>query len=733
MPTIKDVAERAGVSPMTVSRVLNNMGNVKPSTRERVQQAIDELGYVPSGVAKSLRSKRTHTLALLVPDGANAFWTTVARGVEDAAQNGGYSVLFCNTDESVAKQLHYLDVIVGQQVDGVIIAPCDSDANNLSKLRQRGIPTVLVDRYIKGWELDTVIGDSISGARALVRHLITLGHRRIALLSGPATTSTASDRIAGYQIALAESGIPYDPRLVREGEYHAISGERLTHQLLDEGLDPTAIFAANNAIMIGGIDALGKRGLRVPQDMAMVCFGDLPNTSRFFPFLTVAALPSYEMGVHATQLLLSRLGAEVDLEPRYVILPARLKIRHSCGNRLKDTGDDTFCLSVPISREGEIQSLVKRLSPEEVRAFSDQLAGIPAEILQIDQKPSGFVKSDVDRLLTVLQHREADRVPHLGLGIASKAVYEHILERPLAYGGASAGAGRPAVAPEDQVEFAQRLGLDAIVCHLAWQPDGGLDGTKDWVKTWGDLEKLEPRLSLAGQLGYLESYLRAAQGTGVGVAISLPSFFASAMRALGAATLDSVRPNRPFLEAAMDMLLDYWRRVAWAVADRYASDLAFMMVRDDLSPALDDLDLFLDLYAQRMKRLIAPAKQHGRLVALQTGAWAQALLPVVHDIGFDIIYPAQLDLDDALAMRKQWSGRLALVGCLSPSLLRYGSQDEIESQVKELCARLACGGGYVLGASVDVSDAILPQNLIAMARAVHKFGRFGSLGSEGGQ
>lgn len=728
MPTIKDVAERAGVSPMTVSRVLNNMQNVSPATRERVQRAIEDLGYVPSGVAKSLRSKRTRTLALLVPDGANAFWTSVARGVEDAAQNGGYSVLFCNTDEDVAKQLHYLDVIVGQQVDGVIIAPCDTDAYNLSKLRQRGIPTVLVDRYVKGWDVDTVIGDSVSGARALTRHLIGLGHRRIALLSGPATTSTASDRIAGYRIALAESGIPYEPRLVKVGEYHATSGERLAHQLLDEGLGHTAIFAANNAIMIGAVDALGKRGLQVPQDMAMVCFDDLPNTSHFFPFLTVAALPSYEMGVYATQLLLGRLEGEVDLGARYVILPARLKIRHSCGGRLGDVADDTFCLSVPISREGEVQSLAKPLSREEVRTFSEHLAGIPAEILQIDQPPSGFVKSDVDRLLTVLRHQEADRVPHLGLGIASKAVYEYILERGLTRDGGAAGAGRRDVVPEDQVEFAQRLGLDAIVCHLSWRPDGELPETDGWVQTWSDLEKLEPPLSLAGQLDYLERYLRAARGTGVGVAISLPSFFASALRALGATTLGSFRDRRSFLEAAMDMLLDYWVRVAWAVCDRFARDLAFVMVDDALERALADAELFLEVYVERMGQLIEPAKQHGKLVALRTEGWAEGLAPLVHDLAFDIVYPAELDLDDALRLRKEWAGRLALIGCLPPDLLGHGDPDDIETQVSDLCGQLAPGGGYVLGASMEGFDAIRPENLLAMARAVHRYGRFGSLG-----
>jgi LacI family transcriptional regulator len=221
--TINDVARRAGVSPVTVSRVLNNSGSVSPSTRHKVEQAIQELGYVPSGLARSLRSRQTRALALILPDISNAFWTTVARGVEDVAQSRGYSVLLCNTDESLAKQSHYLQVVVGQRVDGVIIAPADSDAQHLVELRRRDIPTVVVDRRLTGWNPDTVIGDSISGARALVQHLIRLGHRRIAMITGPKSASTAVDRAAGYCLALMEAGLPVDPALVRFGDYRPVS------------------------------------------------------------------------------------------------------------------------------------------------------------------------------------------------------------------------------------------------------------------------------------------------------------------------------------------------------------------------------------------------------------------------------------------------------------------------------------------------------------------------------
>ncbi len=335
MTTIADVARRAGVSPVTVSRVINGASNVRASTREMVEQAIADLHYVPSVVARSLRSKRTYALALVLPDITNPFWTTVARGVEDAAQNGSYSVLLCNTDESPAKQHRYLDMIVSQRVDGVIIAPYDSDAENLIRLRERDIPTVVVDRRIQGWEVDSVYGDSVSGACALANHLIGLGHKRIAMITGPHGTSTAEDRLEGYQMALEQAGLAFDPTLVKRGEYRAASGLRLMTELLEHPSPPTAVVTANNLIAMGAFEALRQRKMSVPQDIALVTFDDLPEISRFFPFFTVISQPAYEMGREAARLLLSRLDAGNLLDPRCVILPTQLVMRVSCG-RLKN-------------------------------------------------------------------------------------------------------------------------------------------------------------------------------------------------------------------------------------------------------------------------------------------------------------------------------------------------------------------------------------------------------------
>lgn len=376
--TINDVARRAGVAPVTVSRVLNGAPNVNAATREKVTQAIAELGYVPNVVARSLRSRRTRSLALILPDITNPFWPTVARGVEDAAQRRGYSVLLCNSDENAEKQARYLEVVVSQQVDGVVIAPCDSDAGRLRLLRDRHVATVVVDRRVDGWDVDTVRGDSIGGAHALVRHLIGLGHRRIALLSGPLNTSTTQDRVAGYETALKRAGIESDRRLMRFGEFREASGREMMLQVLAEDRPPTAVFAANNVIAAGAITAIGERGRRVPQDIALVCFDDLSPTSQLFPFLTVAEQPAYQMGFEAADLLLSALAADAPLAPRHIMLPSRLIIRHSCGSRL---AQGSLSLPQPILGRSDMRiGQIIGMPPENLEEYKRWHAAVWPEV-----------------------------------------------------------------------------------------------------------------------------------------------------------------------------------------------------------------------------------------------------------------------------------------------------------------------------------------------------------------
>ena len=599
MATIHDVARLAGVSAVTVSRVLNNSTRVSAKTQERVRQAIDELGYVPSVAARSLRSRQNFTLALIVPDINNTFWTTVARGVEDAAQGKGYSIILCNTDENAAKQQSYLDVVISQQVDGVIIAPYDSSAENLAKLRKRKIPVVVVDRDISGWDVDRVMGDSVAGARALVRHLIALGHRRIAVVTGPANTSTAVDRVTGYHLALSEAGIAVDTDLIRFGEFRSGSGERETSDLFDLPEPPTAIFAANNAIAMGVMDGVGQLGLRIPHDVALVSFDDLPVVSHFFPFLTVAVQPVYELGVNAAQLLLSRLDAAEDLPARQVVLPTRLVVRYSCGSKLSDPASASLSLPLALGSP-ETVSIAPRVEPEQEEASRASLAKLGLFAAR-QAAATDTPRSDVNRLLAALRGRPTDRLPYLELWIDSPDLATRLLGRPAQ---ADRSTGR-AITPEDHVELAGQLGMDAVMCDLAWP---GRNSIEENGAAGSDSTR--PTVPLLDQLNYLERYLRAIRGTGVGVIVHVAGLW-------GASPADAVelaklaRRDRARAERELDSALKRQLRLLSAVCDRFADGLAAVLVSDFLcdgrGPMLD-LDLLQTLYAGRARRLIAPAR-----------------------------------------------------------------------------------------------------------------------------
>jgi len=314
---------------MTVSRVINDSGYVSPEARARVQGAIAELGYMPNVLARQLRSKRTKTIALVLTDIANPFFTTIARGVEDAARDQGYAVMFCNTDESETEEMEYVRVLIQRQVDGVLLVPATDSSASLQLLNKHGLPVVVLDRRLSAGGVDEVRTDSEAGAYVVVRHLLDLGHRRIAVLTGPETVSTAVDRVAGYRRAMAEEGLRPDDGLVVFGGYNEASGYEMTRLILAAEPRPTAIFAANNFIAFGAIGALREAGLRAPEDMSIAVFDDLPPGWVFDPFLTVVSQPAYEIGKQAAELMLERLAGKAPAEPRTIVLPSELIIRRS--------------------------------------------------------------------------------------------------------------------------------------------------------------------------------------------------------------------------------------------------------------------------------------------------------------------------------------------------------------------------------------------------------------------
>lgn len=333
MPTIRDVAKRAGVAPTTVSRVINNSGYTSAETRARVEAAIRELQYVPNSLSQSLRYKRTNTIALVLSDITNPFWTTVTRGVEDAASEHGIHVFLCNTDEKPDKTASYVDKLLQRQTDGFLFVPTGTDAEILQKIKKQGVPLVVLDRTVDDVAVDVVRSDSVGGAQRLTDYLIGLGHRRIAMIPGPRNIATSVQRLEGYRLALAAHGIAYDETLVRYGQFNQENGVNVavTQALLrDLAPPPTAIFAGNNFISIGVLQAVYRAGLRVPEDISVVSFDDVPYNWHPEPFLTVMAQEPYKLGMHAAALLLALISGEEQPGSRDVVLPVQLVERHSC-------------------------------------------------------------------------------------------------------------------------------------------------------------------------------------------------------------------------------------------------------------------------------------------------------------------------------------------------------------------------------------------------------------------
>jgi LacI family transcriptional regulator len=331
MANIRDVAKRAGVAPMTVSRCINNSGYCSPEVRARIETAVAELGFVPNRLATGLRSKRTHTLALVLTDITNPFFTTIARGVEDIASEAGYTVIFCNTDESVAKEQMYLRLLLEKRVDGVLLVPAASGIDSVNLLKKQGTPIVVIDRRLPDLQTDVVRCDSEGGAYDLTRLLLSLGHREIAILNGPRGVSTAEDRLAGYHRALAEVDISQNKEIEFYGTFTQESGFKMAQEAMKRNSRLTAIFAANNFIAFGAIKAFQEMGLRVPEDVAVVGFDDLPTSLVIFPFLTVAAQPAYEMGKKAIEILISRLNREISDQYQEIVLPTAIVVRQSSG------------------------------------------------------------------------------------------------------------------------------------------------------------------------------------------------------------------------------------------------------------------------------------------------------------------------------------------------------------------------------------------------------------------
>jgi LacI family transcriptional regulator len=328
MVTIREVAESAGVSYATVSHVINNTRVVSQETRERVLAAMSALNYHPNALARSLRQGKTNTMGLVLPDSANPFFAEISRSIEDEAFRKGYSVFLCNTELDTERELFYVDVLTKKQVDGIIFVAAGDQADSLDYLVRRNLPVVMIDRDVPNVVVDAVLTDHQLGGYLATRHLLELGHTRIACIAGPSSITPGAERIIGYRNALEQAGLAYEESLVIPGDYHAQSGLEITHAILQMKPRPTAIFALNDLMALGALRAAAEANCSVPGDLAIVGYDDLELAHFTNPPLTTIAQPKKEIGSQAVRLLIDRMSQK-NRPPSRLVLPPELIVRRS--------------------------------------------------------------------------------------------------------------------------------------------------------------------------------------------------------------------------------------------------------------------------------------------------------------------------------------------------------------------------------------------------------------------
>lgn len=329
MATIKDVAREAGVSVATVSRTFSGTQYVRPEVRERVVAAAEALRYRPNALARSLRVESTRTLGLVIPNVGNPFFTTMARAVEDAAREMGYSLMIGNTDEDPGKESEYLNVLMEKRVDGLIVSPARTISGPLEEIALSGVPLVFLDRYVEGIDAPVVRADGRKAVDSLVEHLVDLGHERFAIISGPPETVPGRERLDAFVRGARERGVPVAEECVEIGDFRRGSGLRAMRRLLELDDPPTAVFAANNLMGLGALQTLRRAGIEIPGEISFASFDDVSWFELTTPPVTAIAQPTGELGAAAARMLPALMeGGE---RPESVILEAELVVRGSCG------------------------------------------------------------------------------------------------------------------------------------------------------------------------------------------------------------------------------------------------------------------------------------------------------------------------------------------------------------------------------------------------------------------
>jgi len=320
-PTIYDVAKEAGVSIATVSKVINQTGRISDKTRAHVNKVMERLDYQPSVVASALTGKSTYTIGLLIPDLANPFFAEIARSVEDRGSELGFNLVICNTDNEPNKGIQYISLLKQKRVDGIIIAT--GLQNELMKgLTGQGIPLALIAREMPMLAVDTVLVDDYMGGYLATSHLIRLGHRRIAIIAEDLELMSSKERVRGYRYALEEAGIAAEERFVTESELFTLEGgKEQTRKLLEQPDGPTAIFACNDLLAIGVMQAARELGVNVPNDLSVVGFDNTILATITDPPLTTVAQPIQDIGRQVIDLLVQEINRQKTSKQRIILVP----------------------------------------------------------------------------------------------------------------------------------------------------------------------------------------------------------------------------------------------------------------------------------------------------------------------------------------------------------------------------------------------------------------------------
>ena len=333
-PTIKDVALKAGVSTATVSRYINSSGYVSKENAKKLCEVIEELDFVPNHVAISLKTTATKTIGIVIPDLSNVSFMDTVKGLSDVAIENDYQPIILSSEEDEEKENKILDVLISKRVDGIIIASSADSGEKILKINSRNLPVVLLDRDVcnSGDEIlvDAILNDNFNGSYKMVNYLISLGHKKIAIISSSKSQLLTNERLKGYLKALEDNNMPVNPNYILYGDYKFESGYEPTKQLIMQPMNPTAIFTVNNIMALGAVSALNEMNITIPDKISVCAFGEFKYHAVLNPDLTVINQHPYEIGKKAAEVLIAKIQNSKSWKPEKVIFEGDIIMRNSC-------------------------------------------------------------------------------------------------------------------------------------------------------------------------------------------------------------------------------------------------------------------------------------------------------------------------------------------------------------------------------------------------------------------